>query len=280
MEGAIILEEVKKNKGGRPPNTLLDFMRIKAWLAFIMIKLNVEKYEEIKENILGPIPAGMPLSKYVVFDDYVQNVRWDRHIDLKSGPNDTYLKLIEQLPKAVGSLSVYKVGPYDNQEKIPLWTVFEQDFEVMREFLDSQIPQMKGLRKSGAPLTVKMDLVINLFVALEQWKKLSFKDPDKHPEKHIIIESYRSGYFQPSFKLLTVAMAMYRIVLNAGESMSQMEYLMRGLLAEPMSELLSKYNIYEEFTAAFNQLEINDLMQRGEIELAKKLFSKMSGIKL
>ena len=273
------VENGELNKGGRPPNTLLDFMRIKAWLAFIMTKLNVKTYEEIQENILGPIPKGMSPIKYFDLDNFAQDIRWDRYLTLQHGPNKTYLSLIEQFPKAAGSSSVYKVGPYDGQENIPLWIVFEHDLDAIWNYLFEHLPEIKNLSQKGAPFFKKLELVVELFVPNNEWAKLNFKI-NKPNSKNIIVVSYQKRYFQPSFELLTIAMAIYRVALHTGESMAQVEYLIRGLLSEPYAELLEKYNIYSEFVAAFNQLEINDLIQRGEIKLAQNLLSKMTGAKV
>jgi hypothetical protein len=265
-----------KGIGGVNPRTHLEYMRIKAWMAYLMAKSGAVTYGDLNERLLSTRPKSQ--LKFMYKEEMgFPHVRWDKHWKLETGPNESRLNLIDKMPLGAGSKAVYEVGPQDNGVSIPLWLSFETDFNLMWSLVDAVVADMPDMRKRGAPFATRMECVISLFVPKAEWEQIDFKDPANHPKLHVVLAAYQAGHFEPSFKLLAAAMAMYRLVVNAGESMAQMEYLLRGLLGEPYRDLLSSYNIYTEFLAAFNQLEINDFISRGDLESAENILEKMRG---
>jgi|GEM_PF-2658020 len=269
-------EEKKKGAGGKPKNTLLGYMRTQAWLAYLMKQTGVKTFGEVDGALLGRRLPGHSISMHMELHKDKATVRGDKYGKNQQGPTESILKLVEKKPLGTGSRAIYEIGPLEGDRNINLWMVFEDDFNVMWEFIDSCIPEMTEMRKRGAPFSVRLERVIELFVPLEEWRAIDFKSPANHPSKHLIIDSWQRGYFVETLELLTVAMSIYRLHLKADENMAQVEYLVRGLLAEPYREKLEKHNIYDLFVAGFNQIEINDLLQRGEVALAQNLLSKMA----
>lgn len=272
------MTEIKKKKtgGGKPKNTLLEYMRTQAWLAYLMKQTGVKTFGEVDGALLGRRLPGHSISKHMELHKDETTVRGDKYGKNQQGPTESILKLVEKKPLGAGSRAVYEIGPLEGDCNINLWIVFEDDFNVMWECIDSCIPEMIEMRKRGAPFSVRLEKVIELFVPLEDWRTIDFKNPTNHPSKHLIIDSWQKGYFEETLELLTIAMSIYRLHLKANENMAQVEYLIRGLLAEPYKEKLEKHNIYDLFVAGFNQIEINDLLQRGEVALAQNLLSKMA----
>jgi len=266
----------KSDNGGGNKNTLLEYMRTQAWLAYLMIKTGAKTFGEIDGAILGKRLPGQSIEVLRGLLADKATLRGAKYGTNKQGPNENILKLVEKKPLGEGSKAVYEIGPLEDGRNVPLWMVFEDDFNVMWECIDSYIPEMTEMRKRGAPFSVRLEKVIELFVPLEEWRTIDFKSPANHPSKHLIIDSWQKGYFVETLELLTVAMSIYRLHLKADENMAQVEYLVRGLLAEPYKEKLEKHNIYDLFVAGFNQIEINDLLQRGEVALAQNLLSKMA----
>lgn len=275
------MSEAKKvGIGGNSKNTLLEYMRTQAWLAYLMEKTGAKTFGEIDGAILGKRLRGqsIEIKKQLLNDE--TTIRGSKYGSNQQGPNEAYLNLVEGKVLGSGSKAVYEIGPLEKNRNIPLWAIFEQDFNVIWECVDNLIPEMTEMRKRGAPFSKRLERVVKLFVPLDDWSRIDFKNPENHPSKHLVLDSWHKNYFQATLELLVVAMAIYRLHLKADENMAQVEYLIRGLLAEPYRAVLQKHNIYDLFVAAFNQLEINDLIQRGEINLAENLLLKMTGAKL
>lgn len=269
-------EKKKHDSGGNNKNTLLEYMRTQAWLAYLMTQTGAKTFGEIDGAILGKRLPGQSIDAQREQLKDVNTIRGAKYGTNQQGPNETILKLVEKKPLGKGSKSIYEIGPLEDGRYVPLWIAFEDNFNAMWECIDNCIPEMTEMRRRGAPYTVRLERVIEFFVPLEEWRAIDFKSPANHPSKHLIIDSWHKGYFEATLELLTIAMSIYRLHLKADENMAQVEYLIRGLLAEPYKEKLEKHNIYDLFVAGFNQIEINDLLQRGEVALAKNLLSKMA----
>lgn len=255
-------------------NTLLEHMRTQVWLAYLMNQTGAKSFGEIDGALLGKRLRGQPIEiKKQLLNDQT-TIRGAKYGANMQCPNETILSAVERKPLGKGSKAIYEIGPLVGEKNTPLWTTFEQDFNVMWECIDSYIPEMAEMRKRGAPFSFRLERVIQLFVPLEDWKSIDFKNPANHPSKHLIVDSWLKGYFQATFDLLTIAMAIYRLHLKAGENMAQVEYLLRGLIVEPYKSELERINIYDLFLAAFNNLETYDLISRGEYEFAEKLVPK------
>lgn len=265
----------EKNEGGRSENTLLEYMRTQAWLAYLMEKTGAKTFGEIDGAILGNRPPRQSIDKMKDFLGDTSTIRGDKYGSNTQTPNESQINLIEKKPLGGGSKAVYEIGPMEAGRNIPLWATFEQNFNVMWDIVESYIPEMPEMRKRGAPYSARLERVIELFVPLQDWKNIDFKNPESRPSTHLIVDSWHKGYFQASIGLLAVAMAIYRLHLKANESMAQVHYLVSGLIAEPCKNELEKNNIYNLFVAAFNNLEIYDLVSRGEFEKAERLVPKV-----
>lgn len=265
-----------KTPGGRPPRTALDPMRTKAWLAYLKKQNGTEDVNEIDVFLFGP-PKGssVPLRIYKSLNHFPK-IRWDRYESHQTGPKDTQLALVDARPRGKGSKSVFQRGPMEDGEAVALWCVFEQDLDAMWEVIDGVCPEMPEMRRRGAPIYKRIQHIAYLFVPQETWDAIDFKDPTNHPVNHAVLIAHQNGCFCPTWKRLAAAMAMWRLSLHFGDSMAQMEYLVRGLLSDPYKELLGSYNIYSDFVFAFNWIEISDHIQRGNLEVARLLVEKMT----
>jgi hypothetical protein len=263
------------SKGGRPKHTLLEAMRTKAWLTDLMRRTGATNYTELDYRLFGPPPEGMSLTMHKLIEQF-PSIRWSRHAKLTTGPDETQLGLVNQRELGRGSKSVFQNGPEEDGEVVHLWCVFELDFDAMWLPIESVCVDLPQWRRRGAPFSIVTQWLAHSLVPPEEWEKLNFKDPGTHPRKNAVVTAYSNGYFEPSLKYLAATMALWRHALHRGESMAQTEYLVRGLLAEPCKKVLMAHEIYSEFVLAFNQLEIFDLIQRGELDLAKKLLAKLT----
>ena len=269
---------MSKNKGGRPESikTPVEVMQTKCWLKFLLAQTSSEDFNTFDRKV-HDIPEGMSVTQFRI-ENSDKVVRWERYESQEISPNETTLKLFDQPQFVTKSRKVYEVGPLIEDEHIPLWRLFQEtenvrshDADDLWEIVVAAIPEMKELRKRGAPYTIRVNMIALLFVPESEWQALNFKDPTDKPDMHVVVKAYRHQYFQPTPQLLLAAMAMWRIAMSVGESMAQMEYLIRGLLAEPYKDFLCGLEIYTEFIAAFYMAEINDCLAKGDLATAKKL---------
>ena len=83
--------------GGASPRTNLEYMRIKAWMAYLMAKSRAATYKELNDCLLSSRVNGQPKVLYIAEMSF-PDVRWDRHWNLETGPNETHLNLIDRMP--------------------------------------------------------------------------------------------------------------------------------------------------------------------------------------
>ena len=270
--------EMSKNKGGRPESvkTPAEVMQTKCWLRFLLTQTGSADFNEFDRKVHS-IPDDMSVTQFRI-ENKDKVVRWERYESQEIAPNETTLKLFDQPQFVPGSRKVYEIGPQIKGEHIPLWRLFQEIEEVRSHeaedlwaIVNTAVPEMRELRKRGAPYTVRVNMIALLFVTEAEWQALNFKNPADKPDLHVVVKAYRQQYFLPTPQLLLAAMAMWRITMSVGESMAQMEYLIRGLLTEPYKTFLSTLEIYTEFVAAFYMAEINDCLTKGDLETAKKL---------
>ena len=272
--------EIGKKKEGRPSRTLLEIMQTKAWLSFILKSKNANDIDQL-DRLIFNIPADIAISR-LKLNGEIPDIRWDKYKKNSSSPNESILKRINQEKHAPGSLNVFQVGLYEGEKLIPIWRIFEfelnfrsHESENLWKMVDTICDEMPSLRNRGAPYLFRIEKIAKLLIPDAEWKELDFANPTNHPSMNAVVKAYRNGYFEPSLQLLAGAMAMWRIALDVGESMAQMEYLVRGLLSEPFAEILSSHDIYSEFLLAFNRIEINNCIQRGEFETATKIIANL-----
>jgi hypothetical protein len=258
---------------GRPKNTLLAGMRTTAWLTYLMRQAMTEDSGDLTRKLFN-VPSNRTLSA-TTDSGKVPNIRWDKYISHETGPSKSILNRVEQTELGHGSRAVFDHGPIENGETVNLWCVFEMDFDAMWEPIKAVCPDLETWRKTGVPFSRMVKWMALSFVRSTEWRKLNFKDPTTHPKVNAVVTAYQDKHFTPSLKYLAATMAMWRFALHHGESMAQMEYLVRGLLTEPCKDLLSSYGIYSQFKLAFHHMEIHDLVRRREFELAKKQLAKL-----
>lgn len=277
--GAVLGAFLAPDISGRPPRTVLSAMCTKAWLAYLKKQNDAEGTYEIDCSLFGP-PKGssVPLYKHKLLNQF-PDIRWKRHEKNETSPDETQLALVDARPGGKGSKSVFQRGPMEDGEAVALWCVFEQDLDAMWEVIDRVCPEMPEMRRRDTPIYKRIQHVAYLFVPQATWDAIDFKNPSNHPVNHAVLIAHQNGNFCPTWKLLAAAMAMWRVSLYFDDSMAQMEYLVRGLLAGPckgLLDLIKPYSIYSEFTFAFNFIEISDHIQRGNLDVARLLVEKMT----
>ncbi|MFZ6726415.1 hypothetical protein ACO0K2_13070 [Undibacterium sp. MH2W] len=272
-----------KKKDGRPGRTLLETMQTKAWLTYILKSKNATNISEL-DRLVFKVAANTAISR-AKLDGDIPDIRWDKYQNHGKSPDETRLNLVDTPDRVPGSKPVFQSGLYEKNELIPVWRLFEinpnfrsHESDHLWVMVDAICGEMQNFRDCGAPYSIRVSSLANLFVPKAEWEQLEFSKPECNPTVNAIKKAYTDGYFQPSLKLLAGAMAMWRIAMDVGESMAQMEYLVKGLLlCEPCIQALKSHNIYDEFLEAINIIEINDCIRRGDLETAKKITKHLLG---
>jgi hypothetical protein len=263
-----------KDKGGRPRRTLLEIMRTRAWITYLVQNTGASSFRALDNALFVPPGLKVVLKTYKEKNN-LPTIRWRRHAGGNSSPDETQLKLVERRELGKGAMAVFEHGPREGNEIIHLWCVFEMNLEAVWKPIEAVYNDLPEWRRRGVPFSKMVEWMAHSLVPANKWKKLNFKDPATHPKVNAVVTACQGKHFTPSLKYLAAAMAMWRIALHRGESMAQMGYLIHGLLAKPCKDLLSEHGIYSQFVMAFNQMEIYDLIQRGELDLAKKQLAKL-----
>lgn len=249
----------------REKNTLLDFMRTKVWINYLHEKTGASGRTDMNRVLFGSVIEADE-KDYKFYD-----IRFDRYENRETIAEIGIREQVENTTKGKGSYEVYESGPYENGKATDLWYVFGTDFSKLREIIDTTFSKVADMRKRGVASDKRLEEVLIHFAKKENWDLIDFSDPKKHPSKNIVVDAFENGYFKPTLKSLVGAMAMYREMLRNDTHMAQMEYLMKGLLAEPYSAVLTKHGIYDDFILAFTQLELYDLLLRNDEAGALKL---------
>ena len=278
---AILIKD--QNANGAPKKTLLERMKTKAWLSFIFESKNTREINDLNKLVFSGY-GDVPIYRLQASGD-IPEIRWKDYQIGSANPNEVVLKRVTQERHVPGSLAVFETGLYEENKIVPIWRIFEFKSDALSHeskelwaMVDAICGDMHDMRSRGAPYLVRFNTVAQLLIPKSEWGNLHFSKPESHPKINAVVTAYRNGYFIPSLKLLGGIMAMWRIAIDVGESMAQMEYLVKGLLlCEPCVQILKSHDIYEEFLSAVNIIEIKDCIQREDFETAKKIAANLLG---
>lgn len=214
---------------GRKPRTLIDTMRTQLWAHQLKQLMHAKSFYELNE-------------KFEVFNT---NYSSD-YANGSTGVNSTTRKLIDQELKtkygfeSIKASNFYDTGPTVEEESgeiefARLWDALDGPIEGLWDILFWYDFSTELQHELGLAFKVKISLIIaRLFNTTEPANEWLQKD-----RPNVVAEAYRCGEISVDLRLLTTAIAVWRLANFMKDSVSLADYMMIGILDKATEDLLS-----------------------------------------
>ena len=243
------------NKGGRPKSRYLDWLRTRAWLAYLKKALMAQTDNALKER-LEQHGFTFPVSKYLAGVDF---------------PKQATRKLVDKLKGLQRASLVYEIGPEVDGENVPLWRPFEDVTAGFDEIIDT------GLSRSGKAFQAgdRVGLVGQLFLNPGQWQAIRVQDEIVFTADNLVQQAAAEGGLSPDLRTLAAVIACWRLCMLSDNDVAAMEYLLQCLLAGPYKPLLDEHQIHAQMTHLVKLIAVEHYGMQGNWEAADAAFGKL-----
>lgn len=245
-----------KHKGGRPKARFLDWLRTRAWLAYLKKTLCCSTDYALKKR-LEDLMSGefdFPVAKYMNAEDFP---------DAKTRNRVGEIGGLEQASR------VYDIGPEVDGENVLLWQLFEDGYTEFGEVVRI------GLTHSGKPSLEgdRVTVVGQMFLPPEQWQTIRAQDEFAFEADNPIQRAANNGDFTPDLRTLAAVVACWRLSMLFDDGVAPMEYLLQCLLAAPCKALLDEHLIHAQLTHLVKLLAVEHYGMQGNWVAADAAFS-------
>lgn len=240
------------NKGGRPKSRFLDWLRTRAWMAYLKKTLPAQTDNALKEK-LETHGFTFPVSKYLAGVDF---------------PKQTTRTLVGKLKRLERANLVYDIGPEIDGENVPLWRLFEEVTAEFDEIINTELSRSGKAFHAGD----RVGLVGQLFLEPNQWQAIRTQDEIVFEADNPVQQAAAEGRFVPDLRTLAVVIACWRLCMLSDDGVAPMEYLLQCLLAGPYKPLLDEHQIHVQITHLVKLLAVEHYGMQGNWDAADAAF--------
>lgn len=190
--------------------------------------------------------------------------------------NDTLDEVDEFLP---GTLGTFRVGPREapQDQHSPLWLALEGKGPELRDaILQADPPGIASLFARSKPFSDVTSAVLDRFGLNREMLWEGIAQNWMTDDDHVVTAAIRMQELQVPLKMLTSAVALWRMSLEINSEVPVTNYLMLGLHGAVARQILEPFGIYENFKkevrlgilSAFEMLEAEAEREARYAELA------------
>ncbi|MBU9658429.1 hypothetical protein [Burkholderia cenocepacia] len=254
-----MVESTVKLKGGRPKAKYVDWLRTRAWLAYLRSALDCATSNALKDE-LEDLMSGefeFPVVKYMNAEDF---------------PDAKTRQRVGEIAGLKQASRVYDIGPEVDGENVPLWQLFEAGYTEFGEVIET------GLTYSGKPSLGgdRIALIGQMFLPPEQWQAIRAQDAFTFEADNPVQRAADHGDFTPDLRTLAAAIACWRLSMLSDDGVAPMEYLLQCLLAGPFKPLLDEHLIHAQLTHLVKLLAVEHHGMQGNWDAADAAFAGLA----
>lgn len=255
-----------KSNRGRDPRSLLDIMRSRAYIYELIRRTNVRSVNALIEAVFSvEYDPKNPNSKATSYDP-----GFNKHMKGGRTVSDQLINQVSQKEHLASARFVFEIGPEENGTNVPMWRLFEDQFD---EF-DAIIEMGLALSKQGSDIGLsRVDRVAQLFLPTDQWRELRM-DSAVADGENLTEASYEAGYFTRDLRRLSAAIACWRLCLQGADDWGPMEALLDWLLIGPYAQVLADLGISLEMRDLLRMIAADHHARQGSATAAARAFTR------